>query len=161
MDQNRGHIKMTEFYDGRWGTAQLVNNFGNDVSVALWFLIVPEAHPLWSHYLLSIVSLDQKEGYKEPYKSYPEAEYELVVLPLDREHNPIANEPDSWCFLTPVNLAIQFHGVTREQAAELASNLALDCVIGTLSVEVQGLYGMRELWNQIVEARLQKYRGAQ
>ena len=99
----------------------------------------PGAHPFWSWWVLSVVHLRDIPNVRPAHKNYPEAEYELLIVALDPEKPMPEPTPDqetpgvTYAFLTPVDVAYQFHGLTDDQAAELGRMAARTIVNGHLS----------------------------
>jgi hypothetical protein len=101
-------------------------------TLAQWLLTIPSAHPAWHSYALAVVHLREIPGVRPAVKRYPEAAYELLVLALDPD-KPLPDpdvQPFRLPFLTPPNLVEQFHGVTDEQAVQVAELLARGFVDG-------------------------------
>lgn len=130
-----------EYVEGPFGWARYVpapDGHPNAVStVACWFIHAPGQGIGYSDFMLGVVDLAAREGYPPPKLRYPRAEYELMVAGLDPTMNPVPGDVETWRQLHPVNVSEQFHGITREQAAELAEVVAFACVSGRLPVETQ------------------------
>ena len=98
-----------------------------------WLLTVPGAHPVWHSYALGVIHLRDIPGVRPAHKQYPEAEHELLLLALDPE-KPLPDPDDvanfKPAYLTPLNLVEQFHGVTDEQAVEIAEWLGRSFIDG-------------------------------
>ncbi|WP_104992749.1 hypothetical protein [Deinococcus sp. NW-56] len=120
--------------------------------LAAWFLDLPPAHPFWPRYLLSVVSLAPVPGLRPATLLYPEAEYELSVLALNPDRNPVAGDPDTWQHLLPVNVVFQFHGTGDEGARQLARRAAEWVVDGRLWVETSDRMGERDRWEMCLRA---------
>ena len=120
--------------------------------IAAWFLDLPPAHPHWPRYLLSVVDLAPHPGLADAALHYPEAQYELLVIALNPERNPQPDAPDTWQHLTPLNVVVQFHGVTRAQAEALADQAAQWCVDGHRWVETQDVLGEKGRWEADIQA---------
>ncbi|WP_339098268.1 hypothetical protein WDJ50_18525 (plasmid) [Deinococcus sp. VB142] len=120
--------------------------------IAAWFLDLPPAHPHWPRYLLSVVDLAPHPGLADAVLHYPEAQYELLIIALNPERDPQPNDPDTWQHLMPLNVVVQFHGVTRAQAEALVDEAAQWCVDGRRWVETQDVMGERDRWKAEVQA---------
>jgi hypothetical protein len=95
-------------------------------TLGVWLAKIPEAHPAWHSYAISVVHLRPAEGVKDANKHYPGAEYEILIFALDPEAELNPNLPRTIgpALLTPPNLVFQFHGVRDEQAVDLTEMLA-------------------------------------
>lgn len=133
--------RLRQYAEGPFGWARYVPTPPEHrvaaASVATWFVHAPGQGIGYDSFRLSVVDLAEREGLPPPVKRYPKAEYELSVCALDPEHKPHPGDVETWHTLLPVNVAEQFHGISREQAAELAQMLAWACVNGRLPVETQ------------------------
>lgn len=111
-------------------------------TVSSWVINAPSAHPMWSWWQLSVVHLRDIEGVPKAHKQYPEAQFEFLIMAF----NPEKGVPDidlmdagkEWgkpagTFLSPVDVVHQFHGVTDDQAAEIARVSAWAVTTGLLS----------------------------
>lgn len=102
-----------------------------------WIINADCWHPLWSQYLLSLVTLADVEGAPPANKRHPDVTHELTVLVLDPEHGPYtaaAWGPDSLRFLTPVNIAEQFTA-TDDQARRVTQLCVRAVIDGRLTPE--------------------------
>lgn len=101
------------------------------------YIINGPYHPLWSWWYLGLIHLRPIEGAPPAIKQYPEAEYELMCMSLNPDGEPgrpkVPNLDKIEAgdmkgglpgFLTPADFAVQFHGVTDEQAREVAEHAA-------------------------------------
>lgn len=83
------------------------------------------------------VALRDVEGWAPAKRAYPEAEYEIMVYALNPER--AAPDPRTWplpggmSFLEPVDVVVQFHGVTDTQAGEVVDLCARACATGVLT----------------------------
>lgn len=116
-----------------------------NITVGDWFIeCVPPLHPLWNHYKVICISLKEDDDLPPPYKQFPEATHELIVVALDRDKQPTYDDPDSYRFLTPVNYTYQFKA-TGEQAREICEEAARKFARSELLLEVAGIHGARKL----------------
>lgn len=115
---------MDEAHTDSWGYPS--------ASLADWIVNGPY-HPLWRWWYVGLVHLRSIPGAPPANKQYPEAEYEILCMSLDPDGQPgRAKVPDLEKieagdmkgglpgFLSPPDWAVQFHGVTDEQAVEVA-----------------------------------------
>jgi hypothetical protein len=110
----------------RWRpTVQSTPDPNLQVQVASWLVWGP-FHPFWNFWRVSCISLEEAEGVPAAQLAYPEAEYEFVIVSLDPEHIPDPDGP--YRPLMPLDCVRQFHGTTREQAAEI-TRLAVRAMI--------------------------------
>lgn len=89
-------------------------------TVAWWLLTAPDAHPLWSQYLLACVRLrDNVPGFPPPRRQFDGATHELVVAAVDPTRGPYdpAHAAGGVPLLEPVNVAEQFAAADQEMAA--------------------------------------------
>jgi hypothetical protein len=130
-----------QYVEGPFGWARYVpapaGHRAEVSTVACWFIHAPGQGITYDDFMLGVVDLVEREGYPAPTLRYPRAEYELLVAGLDPSLNPIPGDVGTWRQLYPVNVAEQFHGISREQAAQLAEIVAWACVTGRLPVETQ------------------------
>jgi hypothetical protein len=129
-------------------------------TLATWFCVIPGAHPFWSRYVLSVIHLRPIPGTPPARLVFPEATHEVLVVALNPEHHPRADDLATWQHLTPINVSQQFSGVTDDQARRLAQQLALDVVDGALLVEPQGIRGAAEQWRQVIAREVARLQGA-
>jgi hypothetical protein len=89
--------------------------------LAIWIITAPDAHPLWSQYALSAVTLADLPGVPEARKRNDTVTHELTVLALNPDHGPYDNATvERMRYLGPVNVVEQFTA-TDEHARELTA----------------------------------------
>lgn len=143
---------------GRHGHAWQIENtlfaeqFRRFMAGPAWFVLLPAAHPLWPHYLLSCAHLRTVDGFPRPQLSFPEATHELVLQALNPESAPNPTDTNGWHTMTPVNVAEQFHVDDDEQAASLVRLVAQALVHGVLPSECDDHIGSRERWRESIAA---------
>ena len=111
-------------------------SFGyEDSGVDNWVINGPY-HPWWSWWYVAVISLRQVEGAPPANKHYPEAEYEFIIISLQKptdiemlEAGKI-EEMGGLGFLTPADVVFQFHGLTDEQAKTLCESAVRAIVAG-------------------------------
>lgn len=111
-------------------------------------------HAFWSNYLLSICHLKDVEGTEPAIKHYPEAEYELLVMALDPESKP--DDANTWKYLTPPNVVVQFHGCDEEGAKKVGEKIVEQIKDGALFMEPSGISGAREQWKGYVQHEVEQ-----
>jgi hypothetical protein len=130
-----------------------------EATLAVWFIHAPGLSIAWSEFVLSLVHLRPIEGVRPAFLSYPEAEYELMVMALDPQPKPVPGDVSTWHFLRPVNVVVQFHGCSDAEAKEIACGCANAALTGYLALEPDGIAGAREQWHASIVATVDHYRG--
>jgi hypothetical protein len=103
-------------------------------TVGAWYLNGRGFHPFWSWWMIDVVDLERRGDQPEPQRHYPDAEYELIVLSLDPAGGvPPLNGEGGADYLTPPDLTLQFHGLTREQARKIGVFFVEACCAGNTS----------------------------
>lgn len=146
---------------GPYGTAHRIPraNYETSTPAALdgWIITAACWHPLWSQYLLSVVTLADVEGAPPADKRTPDVTHELTVLTLNPDYGPFnaaTYTADSLRYLTPVNIAEQFT-TTDDQARDLAGLAARACVDGVLIPETSDAPDrIRALWHTSITRTL-------
>ena len=108
----------------------------HEAGLGSWIIHQPGVHAFWSYWIVALVHLRPIESVRPAHKAYPEAEYEMLCLSLNPEHDP--PDPDGGeelHFLTPPDWVHQFHGVTDTQAVEMFERLVEECVAGRLAAD--------------------------
>ena len=118
--------------------------------IAVWFLHLPGAHPVWDRYTLSVIHLRDEEGVPPATKEREDDTHEVVLMPLDPEKKPRVEDLGSMAAMTPPNVAVQFRSATDDEASEVAETVAWALVRGTLPVEPVGIRGAVEGWKHMV-----------
>lgn len=105
--------------EGKAGRAWLIPESKDPehaASLASWLVNVPEAHPYWEWWLLSVVHLRSVPGVAEPKLLYPGAQYELAIITLDPEDGPSPDKPEGFLYFHPPDVTEQFSGVADAEA---------------------------------------------
>jgi len=152
----------TTEWTGPYGTAHRIPraNYAATSPAALdgWIITAPCWHPLWSQYLLSVVTLADVEGAPPANKRRADFTHELTVLALNPEYGPYTAATygrDHLRYLTPVNIAEQFT-TTDDQARDLAVLAAHACVQGVLNPETSDAPDrIRALWRTTITRTLE------
>jgi hypothetical protein len=141
--------------DGLLGTGELLaitpGTAGADTTLC-WYLIEHRlGHPLWHHYVLCVVTLDDRPGVAPAKIMVPGATHELIVVALDPTGEPylaaeLAEQGLGDRFLAPVNVVQQFTA-TDAEAADLAELCVVAVCDGRLWPETADAPGkVRESW---------------
>jgi hypothetical protein len=138
---------------GRYGEAVPLKVPASSPATLLWWLITaPPYHPLWSQYVLSVVTLDEQPGVPAPVLQFPGATHELIVMALNPGDPPrrhTAEDLESlagWGYLTPINVAHQFTA-TDDEMRQLAELACVGVVNGALNPETADAPSrVREAW---------------
>lgn len=125
-------------------------------TLAVWLLNLPQAHPFWSQYLLSLVHL---RGMPDQTSSH-----QLMLLALNPERGPFTPENlweeqqgPGW-FLSPPNIVENLADATDDQARELVDLVARGLVDGVLDAEPDGIMGARSHWRATLDLTLKHLR---
>ena len=120
----------------------------------LWWLITaPLYHPLWSQYVLSVVTLGDQPGLEPATLHFPGATHELLVMALNpgeppRPHTAEALQQGKGLnYLLPVNVAHQFTATDNEMRhlAELACTGVVNGVLNPETGDAPGRIRMEWL----------------
>ncbi|GAA3223075.1 hypothetical protein [Actinocorallia longicatena] len=155
---------MPEF-NGPYGIARSVpaERLVDHPAVASWIITAPRYHPLWSQYVLSAVTLDERPGFPPPVLQRAGVTHEINVVTLNPEYGPyeadtIGEPGRNLRFLTPVNVAEQVT-VTDEQAVQLAELAARAIVDGRLEPEASNGPGrIRAAWRAAIQETVDHFR---
>lgn len=112
------------------------------------FLVnVPNAHPFWAFWIVSVIHLRDLPGVPPAKKTYPEATHEFLIVSLNPEKGP-PNPDDIETLhpLTPPDVSEQFSGVTDAQAVAVNALCVRAIVDGLLSPDSD----YRRLWAQVI-----------
>lgn len=127
----------------------------HDGHISSWIVNGP-FHLCWSWWMLGVVHLRPIPHVKQPYKQYPGAEYEFLIMAF----NPDRGMPDitaieddkNWGvidepkFLEPADVVIQFDGLDDERAERLCDLSAWAIAKGLLSPDQD----YRERWKTVI-----------
>jgi hypothetical protein len=123
----------------------------DDATLAAWLTHAPGSHPFWPWHLLLLIHLRPIPGQsKEPYKKYPEAEYELLVLAIDPEKCP-SPDPDHPPFpwLTPPDVSEQFDVLGSDHdARRIVESFARGIAEGRISPDQD----WRRVWKECLRS---------
>lgn len=122
--------------------------------LASWLLHVPNSHFDFNFYNLMVCELRPLLGEEEPaHKIYEEAEYELMLVLLDEE-DKIDPDEGEFIFAFPLQVVIQFHGVSPEIIRDMLQRAAISVLAGELPAFCGGDIGA---WELAVRGALQHY----
>ncbi|MGH9608066.1 MAG: hypothetical protein ACRD34_00195 [Bryobacteraceae bacterium] len=124
-------------------------------TLSQWYVEAPNQSPAWSEYYIGCVHLRPIEGGVEPVLSFPEATHEFVVAALDPSHKPKAFAPESWYFLTPINLVYQVKLPNDATAVRILSLAVGEVVNGRMWAEPP-LSGQEEPWRSFLTYMAEK-----
>jgi hypothetical protein len=135
----------TQVVAGPYGEAHCLEVPASAPATLLWWLITaPAYHPLWSQYVLSVVTLEDVPGTRPATLHFPGATHELGVLALNPGNPPErltaeelqrrADAGEGFSYLLPVNIAHQFTA-TDDEMRQLAELACAGVVNGALNPE--------------------------
>lgn len=125
-------------------------------SLDRWIMYLPRQSPLWKYYVLTGSHLRDEPGMTPAKKKSLEVTHEIIVAALDPEFPEEKIKAGSIRMLEPLNYVYQFECESDEKANEVLEYLAGLCVGSRLIAEMQGMQGMKELWNKTIEMRKEK-----
>lgn len=129
---------MSTRYEGPCGTAvhlEIRPHLDPHGTTLTWWLLHGPWHPLWSQFVLSVVTLEDRPGAEAAKLHYPGATHELLVVALNPGEPPAVHDQAtledrglSIGFLQPVDVCHQFTATDDEmrQIAELAARACVD-----------------------------------
>lgn len=110
------------------------------------------AHPFWDRWVISVQHLREMEGQRPALKQFPEAEYELLIVTLDPEHEADPDHPErGYRFMEPVDLVFQFHGLTDRDAARLCRLAVETIAAGRMSPDQD----FRSAWETLLQGTVE------
>lgn len=89
-------------------------------SVCTYLVTSPGWHPLWSQYVLSVITLDDDDQLPPPHRKFDGATHELIVFAINPDKRLTAADVTGHSrtgdlpFLTPINIAEQFECTSEE-----------------------------------------------
>lgn len=127
-----------------------------------WIITAPIWHPLWSQYMLAVITLAEVPGVRPAHKQRENVTHELMVMTLNPDHGPYdaaqVGEQGSLHYLTPGNVAEQFTA-TDDQARELAELTARAVVDGRLCPETADAPArIRAAWRRSIHQTIDHFR---
>jgi hypothetical protein len=127
-------------------------------TISLWFLECPGQTPFWDKFILAIIHLRPIKAVRAAHVSVPHATHEVLLVALDPDSDPRADDPDSWHHLLPVNVVEQIELPDDEAAAVLLGQCAAAVLDGHLWAEPP-LSGQLEPWRTAVLKTAAHHRG--
>ena len=149
-------------YTGPAGQAWLIPNESTDpshqASLASWIVNVPGAHPFWAYWMVAVCHLRPLPGVKPALKKYEEAEFEFLIATIDPElcPNPTPEYAlsEGLRFLTPIDVAEQFHGVTDHDAIRVCEGAIRAILQGAMSPDQD----YRSVWRDVIQKTVGHFR---
>lgn len=123
-----------------------------EIHIDSWLLEGP-FHPVWNYWVLSAISLVEADGFPPSNKQYPEAEYEIMIVTLDPEHEPDPESKENH-LLTPPDLVYQLDGISRDEVREILGLMVEAILQGKASPDVD----YRQWWVSSLDATVQHYK---
>lgn len=160
---------MTTSHVGRCGSAvelPIDPNVPNADTTVTWWLLTGAWHPLWSQFVITVVSLADVPGAPPAKLQFPGATHELLVVALNPGEPAVQHTPESLVgnglrvgWLEPVDVVHQFTA-TDDEMTELAALAARACVDGALTPSTDDARELlREHWLQACVKTLAHMRG--
>lgn len=133
-------------------------NVDQTATVGAWIVHLPASHPIWPTYLFAAISLEEIPGQsKPPTLHYPEAEFEFIILALNPEQRIDVADRETWHYLSPVNVVVQFDYAPtidpdeKRRLARETVKLAVSCAVrGAMGVEPDDDSRVRPWWTDAV-----------
>jgi hypothetical protein len=124
-------------------------------SISQWLVNRPGAHPYWQWWTVSVVHLRDLPGLKPAKKHYPEAEYEFMIFSIDPEQrpDPEPDDPRGYPHLVPLDVVVQFHGVTDRDAERICQSAISAIMNGLLSPDQD----YRQAWKESIRATVSHF----
>lgn len=138
-------------FEGPGGKAWNIKSAIPSPTLASYLIYAPYSHPVWPYKWLSIIHLRDEPGIDPPTKYHPEAEYELILMPIDPEAMPHP-DPDEQPFmiLVPPDVMEQFHGITDDEVKEIGAILIQNVIAGLLIPDQDWRRHWRKMLDQII-----------
>lgn len=135
-------------------------------TVAHYLITAPQYHPLWSQYILAVVSLRESEGLPPPHLQFEGATHELLVYALNPDNvwtvesmTEQIKSQKGIPYLLPINICHQFTA-TDEEMQKVAWLACRAVVHGGLNPETADApTRIRESWLAAVVKTLGHLRG--
>lgn len=151
-------------YVGKLGSAALITPDATipaqSLVVAMYLLTMTRDAPtFWRHHAVGVLEIRDVPGVPPPERVVPGAEFQLLAFSLSPEpFRPDVDNFGRWNPLKPMTVDLQFSGVPRDGAAELARVIACECVDGTLPIETHRLSNPDAAWRPVVANALNQLR---
>lgn len=128
-----------------WSAWKLPSAADKPAALGAWIVHCPGLHVAWSYWMVALVHLRDVEGTKPAVRSYPDAELELLSIALNPD-KPVDVDGGRIYYLTPPDVAEQFHGVSDAQAIEMLERFVDLIVAGQLAPDSD----FRATWKRYV-----------
>lgn len=156
-------LKRGKYVEGAYGNGTEVIAVEIEVpdeaaTIRSWFFHCPGQSPAWEHYALHLIHLRDLPSVPPADKVSPEMTHELLLGALTPAKNPVAENMETWAFLTPFNACEQFEVDSDEKAIEMTEMVAQAIVDGLLPAE-PALSGAREPWHTVIKNTAAHFRG--
>lgn len=128
----------------------------NTATICGWLVNRPGAHPHWQWWVVALITLKDLPGIQPARKTYPEAEYELLIYAIDPTNCP-APEPDNpngYPPLLPIDVMYQFHGISEKVSQRLVSIVVQTILVGRVSPDQD----FRRVWDGLLTKTLKDLR---
>ncbi len=154
---------MIEVLKGKFAVAYQATKPPGTAMIEAWIVHQDGWSPCWSHYFATIGHLRNEPGMARADKRFPQATHEFRVDAMDSAREPKADDPKTWCLLSPANVIWQFDSATDEQAAEVCKKLVMECIgmdghHSGLCLETEGIrvnqHTAKEYWRERLKALL-------
>lgn len=126
---------MTTQFEGTMGQAWVFDvprtTKAHEAAIMSWIIHAPHAHPLWSHYLMSLIHLRPIPGAEDALKYHPDATHEIIVFAVDPASEIVNGVAPS--LLQPANFMEQFRAPDDAAALEAVESVIKEIVNGDLS----------------------------
>jgi hypothetical protein len=141
---------------GRVAEAWLIKLKSEDRGTLAGWVVRGPFHPFWQWWMVTVVHLRDIPGQSPAHKSYPEAEFEFIILSANPEHSP--PDPDNpaggYKFLVPPDVVEQFHGVSDHDAKRILESSVRAICDGIMSPDSD----YRSIWKETLAGTVQHFR---
>lgn len=132
------------------GTATRMSNLEDKPAcLASWMIHAPGQSPAWSHYLLTIIHLRELDGVPANIV-VPGSSHEMMLVALDSEKSPKADDWDSIRMLSPINAEAQFFVGSDDDAVTLGEKCVLAICDGVMPAEPAFPGLGQQAWQKVV-----------
>lgn len=104
----------------------------NPSQVATFIVNAPGQAPSWSWWVMAAVHLRHTPGLPAPIKQFPSAGHEVLFIALDGTPNP--DDPQTFRFLEPFDLVVQYGKLSDEQVFTLVEQSVTAILNGIMPV---------------------------
>lgn len=124
-----------------------------------WMLELPNQHPLWNRYGLSVIHLREFAGLPPAEKIDPSFTHVMMVYSVHPEATIQEFHGGTAQCLMPFNHVVQFEATSDVQAVNCARHMVQRLVNGLEFVEPSGIRGARERFGNSVNSYLNETSG--